>query len=138
MAFKMKNTAYYKKKFAESEMASPYNKNSNDDDVLSKEIKDTRELSDEAQEKYRRGGIGPEESPEAIAKKEKDFLEGVDRTREEFEDSIARRNREGRSATGVATEPSPEADRAMELAKEYDEAYKYKKDKGDPGKKLKK
>ena len=28
MAFKMKNTAYYKKKFTESEMASPYNKSS--------------------------------------------------------------------------------------------------------------
>ena len=28
MAFKMKNTAYYKKKFTESEMASPYPKSS--------------------------------------------------------------------------------------------------------------
>ena len=31
MAFKMKNTAYYKKKFAGSEMSSPYNRISNDD-----------------------------------------------------------------------------------------------------------
>ena len=35
MAFKMKNTAYYKKKFTESEMASPYNKSSFTDNFTS-------------------------------------------------------------------------------------------------------
>ena len=35
MAFKMKNTAYYKKKFTESEMASPYFKSSFTDNFTS-------------------------------------------------------------------------------------------------------
>tara|TARA_R100001443_G_scaffold12347_4_gene21928 strand:- start:4398 stop:4661 length:264 start_codon:yes stop_codon:yes gene_type:complete len=35
MAFKMKNTAYYKKKFTESEMASPYSKSSFTDNFTS-------------------------------------------------------------------------------------------------------
>ena len=118
MAFKMK----YGKGRSSFPYKTPLNKK-HDDDVLSKEIKDTRELSPQFQEKSRRGGIGPEESSEVIAKKEKDFLEGVDRAREEF---LMRPS----NTTGVATEPSPEADRAMELAKEYDEAYRYKKEPG--------
>jgi len=43
MAFKMKNTAYYKKKFTESEMASPYNKSS---------FTANGELMDKAKDKY--------------------------------------------------------------------------------------
>ena len=35
MAFKMRNTAYYKKKFTESEMASPYRKSSFTDNFTS-------------------------------------------------------------------------------------------------------
>jgi|5B_taG_2_1085324.scaffolds.fasta_scaffold03399_10 hypothetical protein len=116
MAFKMKNTAYYKKRFAESETASPYNKNSDDDNILSKNIKDTRELSDSnpIKEKSYRGAIGPEESPEAIEKKKK--------------------NRGPRDERGFEKD-------YMDYKKDaeaYGDAYSYKKDKGDPGKKLKK
>ena len=54
MAFKMKNTAYYKKKFTESEMASPYPKSSFTADD---------ELMDEAKAKYekhvREGKVKP-------------------------------------------------------------------------------
>lgn len=120
MAFKMK----YGKGKSSFPYKTPLNKehDDDDDDVLSKEIKDTRELSDEAQEKYRRGGIGPEESPEVIAKKKKDFEEGVKRSREEFMEKAHL------PKTGTTDEPSPEADRAMELSKEYADAYRYKKE----------
>ena len=79
--------------------------NNNDDDVLSKEIKDTRELSDEAQEKSRRGGIGPEESPEVIAKKEGELKKSIDTASDKKSIDIANKK-----------------------AAEYDEAYRYKKE----------
>tara|TARA_R100000234_G_C4970381_1_gene165933 strand:+ start:431 stop:1039 length:609 start_codon:yes stop_codon:yes gene_type:complete len=121
MAFKMKHG----KGRSSFPYKTPLNKK-HDDDVLSKEIKDTRELSEKAQEKSRRGGIGPEESPEAIAKKEKDFLEAVKESREDFMMS------DDRNKPIATSESRPAADRAMALSKEYDEAYRYKK---EPGKK---
>ena len=56
MAFKMKNTAYYKKKFAESEMSSPYNKISNDDKNMEKFSKGVADMAaDMASEGFQTG-----------------------------------------------------------------------------------
>ena len=102
MAFKMKHG----KGRSSCPYKTPLNKK-HDDDVLSKEIKDTRELSDKAQEKSRRGGIGPEESPEVIAKKKEELKKSIDTASDKFD--------------------KKSIDIANKKAAEYDEAYKYKK-----------
>ena len=82
MAFKVKNTAYYKKKFAESEKASPYNKSSfaahepghEDPKIMAREMNVAADRSTKAPPPPppRIDGPGPQDlrTPEEIKKEE--------------------------------------------------------------------